>query len=385
MVYRIYVEKKSGFDHEAQSLTKEVKELLVITSVESIRVINRYDVEDIEKSLFDYSVKTVFSEPQMDNASETLETDGAIVFAVEYLPGQFDQRADSAAQCIQLISQKERPLVRTAKVYAVYGGVSDKDVEAIKKFVINPVESREASLATVATLKETHEIPTEVQTLDGFIDLDKEGLASFVNEYALAMDTDDIAFCQAYFKTENRNPTLTEIRMIDTYWSDHCRHTTFNTTIDKVSFTDELLQKTYEEYIATRSELNRTKPINLMDIGTIAAKILKKQGYLNKLDESEEINACTVKIKVNVDGVDEDWLLLFKNETHNHPTEIEPFGGAATCIGGAIRDPLSGRSYVYAAMRVTGAANPLKPVKDTIKGKLPQRKIVTTAQAGYSS
>ncbi|MBO7156580.1 MAG: phosphoribosylformylglycinamidine synthase, partial [Clostridia bacterium] len=385
MVYRIYVEKKSGFDHEAQSLTKEVKELLEITSVESIRVINRYDVEDIEKSLFDYSVKTVFSEPQMDNASETLETDGAIVFAVEYLPGQFDQRADSAAQCIQLISQKERPLVRTAKVYAVYGGVSDKDVEAIKKFVINPVESREASLATVATLKETHEIPTEVQTLDGFIDLDKEGLASFVNEYALAMDTDDIAFCQAYFKTENRNPTLTEIRMIDTYWSDHCRHTTFNTTIDKVSFTDELLQKTYEEYIATRSELNRTKPINLMDIGTIAAKILKKQGYLNKLDESEEINACTVKIKVNVDGVDEDWLLLFKNETHNHPTEIEPFGGAATCIGGAIRDPLSGRSYVYAAMRVTGAANPLKPVKDTIKGKLPQRKIVTTAQAGYSS
>ena len=214
MVYRIYVEKKSGFDHEAQSLTKEVKELLEITSVESIRVINRYDVEDIEKSLFDYSVKTVFSEPQMDNASETLETDGAIVFAVEYLPGQFDQRADSAAQCIQLISQKERPLVRTAKVYAVYGGVSDKDVEAIKKFVINPVESREASLATVATLKETHEIPTEVQTLDGFIDLDKEGLASFVNEYALAMDTDDIAFCQAYFKTENRNPTLTEIRKI---------------------------------------------------------------------------------------------------------------------------------------------------------------------------
>ena len=385
MVYRIYVEKKAGFDHEAQSLTKEVKELLEITRVESIRIINRYDVEDIEKALFDYSVKTVFSEPQMDNATETIDVEGATVFAVEYLPGQFDQRADSAAQCIQLISQKERPLVRTAKVYVVYGSVSDKDVEAIKKFVINPVESREASLQTVATLKETHDIPTEVQTLDGFIDLDKEGLANFVNEYALAMDTDDIAFCQAYFKTENRNPTLTEIRMIDTYWSDHCRHTTFNTTIDKVSFTDELLQKTYEEYIATRKELNRTKPINLMDIGTIAAKILKKQGYLNKLDESEEINACTVKIKVNVDGVDEDWLLLFKNETHNHPTEIEPFGGAATCIGGAIRDPLSGRSYVYAAMRVTGAANPLKPVKDTIKGKLPQRKIVTTAQAGYSS
>ena len=385
MVYRIYVEKKAGFDHEAQSLTKEVQDLLEIKSVESIRVINRYDVEDIEKELFDYSVKTVFSEPQMDNATATIVTDGAEVFAVEYLPGQFDQRADSASQCIQLISQKGRPLVRTAKVYAVYGKVTEGELNQIKKHVINPVESREASLEEVETLKVKHEIPTEVQTLEGFIELDREGLDKFVKDMGLAMDLDDVTFCQQYFIEEKRNPTITEIRMIDTYWSDHCRHTTFNTTIDNVKFNDELLQATYEEYIATRKELNRTKPVNLMDIGTIAAKILKKQGYLNKLDESEEINACTVKIKVNVEGVEEDWLLLFKNETHNHPTEIEPFGGAATCIGGAIRDPLSGRSYVYAAMRVTGAGDPLKAVKDTLKGKLPQRKIVTTAAAGYSS
>ena len=385
MVYRIYVEKKAGFDHEAQSLTKEVRELLEISSVESIRVINRYDVEEIEKELFDYAVKTVFSEPQMDNATLKIESGEAKVFAVEYLPGQFDQRADSAAQCIQLISQKERPLVRTAKVYCVYGDLSASELEQIKKHVINPVEAREASLDEVATLKQENEIPTEVATLEGFITLNRNGLENFVKSYGLAMDIDDIAFCQQYFISENRNPTITEIRMIDTYWSDHCRHTTFNTTIDSVKFEDELLQSTYEEYIATRKELNRTKPVNLMDIGTIAAKILKKQGYLNKLDESEEINACTVKIKVNVEGTEEDWLLLFKNETHNHPTEIEPFGGAATCIGGAIRDPLSGRSYVYAAMRVTGAADPLKPVKDTIKGKLPQRKIVTTAAAGYSS
>ncbi len=385
MVYRVYVEKKSGFDHEAQSLTKEVKELLEIKGVESIRVINRYDVEDIEKDLFDYAVKTVFSEPQMDNATDAFDANGALVFAVEYLPGQFDQRADSASQCIQLISQKERPVVRTAKVYCVKGNITETELGQIKKHVINPVESREASLDEVQTLKAKYDIPTEVQTLDGFISLDREGLSTLIKDMGLAMDIDDIAFCQQYFISENRNPTITEIRMIDTYWSDHCRHTTFNTTIDSVTFEDELIQKTYLEYIDTRKELGRTKPINLMDIGTIAAKILKKQGYLDKLDESEEINACTVKIKVDVDGVQEDWLLLFKNETHNHPTEIEPFGGAATCIGGAIRDPLSGRSYVYAAMRVTGAANPLKAVKDTIKGKLPQRKIVTTAAAGYSS
>ncbi len=385
MVYRVYVEKKAGFDHEAQSLRNELVELLEVAGVEKIRVINRYDVEDIEKSLFDECVKTVFSEPQMDSASATVELSGAQVFAVEYLPGQFDQRADSAAQCIQLISQKERPLVRTAKVYAVYGNVSKEGMEAIKKYVINPVESREATLDEVRTLKTEYAIPTEVETLHGFLRLDRKGLEEFVKSYALAMDADDIAFCQDYFKSEKRDPTLTEIRMIDTYWSDHCRHTTFLTTIDGVKFEDALLQTAYEEYLAARKELNRTKPVNLMDVATLATKILKKRGQLEKLDESEEINACTVKITVNVDGNDEEWLLLFKNETHNHPTEIEPFGGAATCIGGAIRDPLSGRSYVYAAMRVTGAANPLRPVKETLKGKLPQRKIVTTAAAGYSS
>ena len=385
MVYRVYVEKREGFDNEARALLSDVRELLGIAGVTRIRILNRYDAEDIDEALFRQCVHTVFSEPQMDSASEGVDLAGARVFAAEYLPGQFDQRADSAAQCIQLISMKPRPVIRTAKVYAVYGMVSEDELEAIKKYVINPVESREASLAVPETLKISHPVPSEVPTLTGFLQLDEEGLAAFVGKYELAMDADDAAFCQEYFRKEGRDPTLTEIRMIDTYWSDHCRHTTFLTTIDSVTFEDELLQKAYEDYLAAREEIGRTKPVNLMDVGTIAAKLLKKRGMLEKLDESEEINACTVKIKVDVDGEPQDWLLLFKNETHNHPTEIEPFGGAATCIGGAIRDPLSGRSYVYAAMRVTGAGDPLVPVKDTMKGKLPQRKIVTTAAAGYSS
>ena len=385
MVYRIYVEKKDGFDHEAKSLLSDARELLELDGIERIRIINRYDAEDIEKPLFDACVKTVFSEPQMDRATEDIDLAGAKVFAVEYLPGQFDQRADSAAQCIQLVSKGKRPLVRTAKLYAVYGNVTDETLSALKKYVINPVESREASLALPETLHISHPVPSEVETLHGFLSMEGEELQKFVDKYALAMDEDDIRFCRDYFRKEGRDPTLTEIRMIDTYWSDHCRHTTFLTTVDGVTFDDPLLESAYREYLAARKELDRTKPINLMDIGTLAAKVLKKRGMLEKLDESEEINACTVKIKVNVDGKDEDWLLLFKNETHNHPTEIEPFGGAATCIGGAIRDPLSGRSYVYAAMRVTGAGDPLVPVKDTMKGKLPQRKIVTTAAAGYSS
>ncbi len=385
MVYRIYVEKKKELANEAKALLGDINTLLGISSVTDVRVINRYDAEDIDKELFDYAVINVFSEPQLDITSETLDSEGGVVFATEYLPGQFDQRADSAAQCIQIISQGERPTVRTAKVYILYGDITEAELAEIKKYVINPVEAREASLEEVDTLKIKYEIPTEVETLEGFIDLDKEGLADFVKKYALAMDNDDIAFCQEYFKTEGRNPTITEIRMIDTYWSDHCRHTTFLTVIDEVKFEDELLQKAYDDYIATREELGRTKPICLMDIGTLAGKYLKEKGYLEKLDESEEINACTVKIEVTVDGKTEPWLLLFKNETHNHPTEIEPFGGAATCIGGAIRDPLSGRSYVYGAMRVTGASDPLKSVAETIPGKLPQRKIVTTAAAGYSS
>ena len=385
MVYRVYVEKKKELAGEARSLLSDIRGLLGITSLEDMRVLNRYDVENIEAALFESCKNTVFSEPQLDIVTSELEDDGAVLFAVEYLPGQFDQRADSAAQCIQIISEGERPTVRTAKVYRLYGNLSEEDIARIKKYVINPVECREASMDLPATLKPEYEIPTSVATLEGFIDLDTAGLNALLKEMGLAMDEGDIAFCQDYFKKEGRNPTITEIKMIDTYWSDHCRHTTFNTTIDSVKFEDELLAKTYDEYIATRKALGRTKPINLMDIGTLAAKALKKAGKLNKLDESEEINACTVKIEVEVDGKKEPWLLLFKNETHNHPTEIEPFGGAATCIGGAIRDPLSGRSYVYSAMRITGGSNPLVPVSETIPGKLPQRKIVTTAAAGYSS
>ncbi len=385
MVYRVFVEKKEELANEAKALFSDATALLGIKGLTKVRVINRYDVENITAELFERAKSTVFSEPQLDVVSSELDTDNGLAFAVEPLPGQFDQCADSAAQCIQIISQGDRPTVKTAKVYVLYGDLTDANVNEIKKYVINPVESREAGFEKPDTLKLDYDIPTQVKTLVGFNKLDRAGLENFVKEYGLAMDAGDIAFCQNYFKTEDRDPTITEIRMIDTYWSDHCRHTTFLTVIDDVKFEDELLQSAYQDYLDTRKELGRTKPICLMDLATVAVKYLKKHGKLDKLDESEEINACTVKIDVEVDGVKEPWLLLFKNETHNHPTEIEPFGGAATCIGGAIRDPLSGRSYVYGAMRVTGAADPLKPVSETIKGKLPQRKIVTTAAAGYSS
>ena len=386
MVYRIFVEKKKELANEAKGLLLDAQNLLGIKNLKDVRILNRYDAENITEELFDYAKKTVFSEPQLDIIYDDFSADDATVFAVEFLPGQFDQRADSAAQCIQIISQGERPIIRSAKVYALYGTLSEQEIAEIKKYVINKVEAREAVLEKPETLKVDYEIPTTVKTLDGFTKLSREELQGFINEYGLAMDIDDIAFCQQYFITEQRDPTITEIRMIDTYWSDHCRHTTFGTVIDNVTFEDELLEKAYNEYLAVRKELGRdNKPICLMDIATVAVKYLKANGKLEKLDESEEINACTVKINVDVDGVTEPWLLLFKNETHNHPTEIEPFGGAATCIGGAIRDPLSGRSYVYGAMRVTGAADPTVPVADTIPGKLPQRKIVTTAAAGYSS
>ncbi len=385
MVYRVFVEKKSELAHEAKALLSDAHSLLGIEALSEVRVINRYDAQNITEELFNYAKKTVFSEPQLDIVSEEIDLSGAAAFAVEYLPGQFDQRADSAAQCIQIISQGERPLIRTAKVYALYGNLSEKDIADIKKYVINPVEAREAGFEIPETLEMEYTVPKEVAILEGFRDMNRQEVEAFVEKLGLAMDADDCEFCQEYFRQEDRDPTITEIKMIDTYWSDHCRHTTFNTTIDSVTFEDEVLQKAYEDYIETRKELGRTKPICLMDMGTLAAKYLKKTGQLTKLDESEEINACTVKMEIEVDGVKEPWLLLFKNETHNHPTEIEPFGGAATCIGGAIRDPLSGRSYVYGAMRLTGAADPLKPVSETIKGKLPQRKIVTTAAAGYAS
>ena len=385
MVYRIYVEKKQGLTAEADALRNDIVNLLGIKGLTGLRLLNRYDAEQLDKDLFDYCTKTVFSEPQLDDLREEIPTDGAAVFAVEYLPGQFDQRANSAAECIQIISKQERPLIKTAKVYVLYGNLSREDVEEIKKYLINPVESREASLDAFDTLDVKYEIPTEVATVEGFCEMDEAALAAYIKDMGLAMDLDDIKVCQKYFLSEQRDPTITEIKMIDTYWSDHCRHTTFQTTIDSIKFEDATLQAAYNEYLATREAIGRTKPINLMDMGTIVAKFLKKEGKLDKLDESEEINACTVKIDVDVEGKTEKWLLLFKNETHNHPTEIEPFGGAATCVGGAIRDPLSGRSYVYAAMRVTGAGNPLTPVSETLRGKLPQRKIVTTAAAGYSS
>ena len=385
MVYRVFVEKREGYRAEADALRAEATDVLGIKNLTGVRVVNRYDAEFITPELFAEVTDTVFSEPQVDETSDTLDARGGYAFAVEYLAGQFDQRADSAAQCIQIISQGERPLIRTAKVYVLYGALTESEIAAIKKHVINPVEAREADMAKPETLKANYSIPTSVRTLDGFINLSRDELDAFVREYSLAMDGDDIAFCQAYFRSEKRDPTITEIRMIDTYWSDHCRHTTFLTVIDDVKFEDEEVEKAYNDYLAVRKELGRTKPICLMDLATIGAKYLKSRGKLDKLDESEEINACTVKVTVTVDGKPEPWLLLFKNETHNHPTEIEPFGGAATCIGGAIRDPLSGRAYVYGAMRVTGAADPTVPVSETIKGKLPQRKIVTGAAAGYSS
>ena len=386
MVYRVFVEKKAGFAQEAEALCRELNSFLGVSGLRKLRLLNRYDAEFMPREQFDAAIPTVFSEPQVDLASDSAAlSDADAVFAVEYLPGQFDQRADSAAQCIQLMFQSERPLIRSARVYALYGELSPEDLEKIKKYVINPVEAREAALELPKTLKTDYAIPTTVKTLTGFRDLERDGLAAMVRDYGLAMDEADIAFCQEYFRKEHRDPTITELRMIDTYWSDHCRHTTFHTILDSASFQDPELQKAYEDYLALRRDLGRNKPPCLMDLATIAVRDLKRRGKLDKLDESEEINACTVKITVEVDGKPEPWLLLFKNETHNHPTEIEPFGGAATCIGGAIRDPLSGRAYVYGAMRVTGAADPTVPVSETIPGKLPQRKLVTTAAAGYSS
>ncbi len=385
MVYRIYVEKKPELANEARALLRDIRETLGIKSLTGLRLFNRYDAENISPELFDYARRTVFSEPQLDIVTEELPGVNGAVFAVEYLPGQFDQRADSAMQCIRIISPQAQPTVKTAKVYILQGEITDAELERIKNHVINPVEARQAGLEKPATLIEEYARPEPVAVLDGFRSLGEAELAACVRDMGLAMDVDDLRFCRDYFVSEGRDPTVTEIRMIDTYWSDHCRHTTFNTVIDSVSFDDPMLQRAYDDYLAVRQKLGRTKPVTLMDIGTIAARYLRSTSMLERLDESEEINACTVKIDVETDGGMEPWLLLFKNETHNHPTEIEPFGGAATCIGGAIRDPLSGRSYVYAAMRVTGGADPLRPVEETIPGKLPQRKLVTTAAAGYSS
>ncbi|NLN55540.1 MAG: phosphoribosylformylglycinamidine synthase [Clostridiales bacterium] len=390
MVYRIYVEKKKHLAVESEYALSDIRNLLNIKGVTGLRVVNRYDVEgndsDFNDIVFSRCVKTVFSEPQLDIASISLDTSDAVaVFGVEFLPGQFDQRADSASQCIGIITGKERPEVKTAKIYVLYGSLTQDELIKIKNYFINPVECREASLEEYTTLKTEYPVPGKIKILEGFNTLDSDGRKEFISEYGLAMDEEDLKLCQEYFSSENRNPTLTEIRVLDTYWSDHCRHTTFLTAIDNVSFDCVELENSYKRYLSIRKALGITKPVCLMDIATVAAKYLKSKGILTDLDESPEINACTVKIKVDVEGENQDWLLLFKNETHNHPTEIEPFGGAATCIGGAIRDPLSGRAYVYAAMRVTGAGNPLTPIEETLPGKLPQRKICTTAAAGYSS
>ncbi len=388
MVYRIYVEKKPQFAVDGGAVLADLNVALGITSVENVRIINRYDCEKLPEENFKAAIPTVFSEPPVDEVFYDLPETAADerMFAVEFLPGQFDQRADSAAQCIQMLCPGERPVVKYAKIYVLRGKITDDEFARIKHYLINAVESRECGFDKYDTLEVKYTIPTTVETLTGFISKTDAELADFVVKYGLAMDNDDIKFCQEYFKSEHRDPTITEIRMIDTYWSDHCRHTTFGTIIDNADIKPSYIADTYAEYKADRHELGRdNKPLCLMDIATLAAKKLKKDGILKDLDESEEINACSVRIKVDVDGRDEDWLLMFKNETHNHPTEIEPFGGAATCLGGAIRDPLSGRSYVYQAMRVTGASDPLLPVEKTIKGKLPPRKITTTAAAGYSS
>jgi len=391
MVRRIYVEKKPALRHEAAGLLKELRSLLGIEGLTDLRLINRYDAEGLEEDVFIRAVATVFSEPQVDDTMAECPTEGYTVFAVESLPGQFDQRADSASQCIQLMTQGERPAVRTAKVYLLAGQITGEDLEKIKKYVINPVESREASLEPVETLKMEYEIPTAVETVTGFIGMDETALTELLDRLGLAMDLDDLKFLQTYFKDdEQRDPTITEIRVVDTYWSDHCRHTTFSTHIDNVEIHDPAIAAAYERYLAARVEVYgeekaAKRPQTLMDIATIGAKTLKKRGLLPELDESEEINACSIHVTAEVDGQPQDWLLMFKNETHNHPTEIEPFGGAATCIGGCIRDPLSGRAYVHQAMRVTGGGDPRVALKDTLAGKLPQRKLAQTAAAGYSS
>ena len=388
-VKRIYVEKRPEYAVEARELLREIRHILLIRSVTGLRLLNRYDTEGIDGALYEKCLPIVYSEPQADVTFTALPEGADRVFAVEYLPGQFDQRAASCEECIQLVGQCERPTVRTARVYLLEGDPTDEELRQIKKHVINPVEAREASLAERETLREQYDTPDTVETLTGFREMDARAAAAFVRRYGLAMDADDLAFCRDYFSREGRDPTITEIRMIDTYWSDHCRHTTFLTTIDDVAIAKPQVEAAFRRYLAARAEVYgdnaETRPMNLMDLATIGAKTLRKRGLTPNIDISDEINACSIRVDVDADGVKEPWLLMFKNETHNHPTEIEPFGGAATCIGGAIRDPLSGRTYVYQAMRVTGAADPLAPVKDTMPGKLPQRRLVTTAAAGYSS
>ena len=390
-IRRLYVAKKGVFADEAKRLLTDLQENLLIKGLTDIHIYHRYDVSGLDDAAFEAAKNMIFSEPPVDAVYDELPAGkDDTVLAVEYLPGQYDQRADSAMQCLQMLTMKNDSLVRTAQVLVLSGSLSADDVAVIKHYCINPVEAREASLDPVSTLEMPWEKPADVPVIDGFDAMDDAALKELSAHMGLAMSFDDLKFVQTYFRDEEkRNPTVTEIRVIDTYWSDHCRHTTFMTELTDVSFENGTftapIQRAYESYKTTRENLNRKKPQTLMDMATIAVKELKAAGKLDNLDESEEINACTIIIPVDVDGVEEEWLLLFKNETHNHPTEIEPFGGAATCLGGCIRDPLSGRSYVYQAMRVTGAGDPRQSVKDTLVGKLPQRKLTTGAAKGYSS
>ena len=393
MLKRLFVTKKKGFDVEAENLLKDLKENLNIKNLESLKIYNRYDIEGIDDYLYEKAVKVILSETNIDNIiheSIYIENNKS-VFGIEYLPGQYDQRADFAAQGIQIINEGIKPEVRCCKVYVLGNNISSEEVERIKKYILNPVDSREASLEKPSTLKVEIEEPNTVETIESFINFSEEEIENFLKALSMAMSLDDLKFVQSYFKNLKRNPTITEIKVLDTYWSDHCRHTTFMTKIENIEIEkseySDLIEDAYNEYLKSREYVysNQKKDICLMDIATVAMKELRKKGLLDDLDVSEEINACSINIYVNVNGKIEKYLLMFKNETHNHPTEIEPFGGAATCLGGAIRDPLSGRSYVYQAMRVTGSADPRVDIKDTIDGKLPQRKITLEAAKGYSS
>ena len=398
-VFRCYACKRPGFDVEAQGLCRDLREQLGIEGLGGLTIFNRYDVQGIDQAVYAQAKGAVFAEPQVDAVyDEDFPAPGGphTLLAVEALPGQFDQRADSAAQCIQLMTGGERPLIAYARVYVLEGVLSAPELERIAAYLINPVESREASMDKRSTLRQSYGTPDHVETLDGFTGLDGDGLAALLDKLGLAMDLDDLRFLQNYFRDwERRDPTITEVRVVDTYWSDHCRHTTFSTHLDEVDIQgdaayDTSVKAAYERYLAARVEVYgeekaKKRPQTLMDIATIGTKVLKKRGLLPELDESEEINACSIHVPNLVDGEEQDWLLMFKNETHNHPTEIEPFGGAATCIGGCIRDPLSGRAYVHQAMRVTGGGDPTVPLSETLEGKLPQRKLAQTAAAGYSS
>ncbi|OUQ80338.1 phosphoribosylformylglycinamidine synthase [Flavonifractor sp. An10] len=393
-VFRCFVEKKSGYDVEAEGLFHELRHTLGLTGLTGVRVLRRYDVEGVDEAVYAAARTTILSEPQVDKLwDEKMPAPRGehTLLAVEALPGQYDQRADSCAQCIQMMTGGERPAVRAATVYVLQGTLTPEELDKARGYLINPVESREAALDKPETLRQSYPVPEDVPVLDGFAHMSEEELRQVLDTYGLAMDLADLKFFQQYmFEEELRDPTLTELRVVDTYWSDHCRHTTFSTHLDGADIADGQVKAAYDRYLAARVEVYgqekaAARPQTLMDIATIGAKTLKKRGLLPELDESEEINACSIHVPAKVDGKKQDWLLMFKNETHNHPTEIEPFGGAATCIGGCIRDPLSGRVYVHQAMRLTGCGDPRTPVEQTLAGKLPQRKIAQTAAAGYSS